>query len=231
MNAENFSSFLQSPAQLHTVSYQELKTLVLQYPYSPHLRLLLLLKSRLDDHREFEHNLHLAASYLPDRAFLLAFVQSVVPLSQEEVFHLAEEVLELKDLATLRAEREQALSLEALIVTPLPPELPRNNKSEPEPPESTVPPFPEVESSRPAPLPKSSFRSFKKLAEIPEGPAQRAEASVQQSAGLISETLAFLLEKQGHRQQAIDMYEKLRLIFPEKSDFFARKIENLKNPF
>jgi len=40
--------------------------------------------------------------------------------------------------------------------------------------------------------------------------------------------LAELLAVQGHRQKAIEMYEKLRLIIPEKSIFFAQKIEELE---
>jgi hypothetical protein len=42
-----------------------------------------------------------------------------------------------------------------------------------------------------------------------------------------SETLAELLESQGHTTEAIAMYEKLRLKYPEKSRFFAAKIEKL----
>jgi hypothetical protein len=42
-----------------------------------------------------------------------------------------------------------------------------------------------------------------------------------------SETLAELLESQGHLAEAIAMYEKLRLKYPEKSRFFAAKITKL----
>ncbi len=43
-----------------------------------------------------------------------------------------------------------------------------------------------------------------------------------------SETLAILLAKQGHNHDAIEMYEKLKLLFPEKSNYFADKISNLR---
>ncbi|MBT8221435.1 MAG: hypothetical protein KJP00_16525, partial [Bacteroidia bacterium] len=46
---------------------------------------------------------------------------------------------------------------------------------------------------------------------------------------VITETLAEVLANQGQYQRAIAMYEKLSLIFPEKSAFFAARIENLKN--
>ncbi len=46
--------------------------------------------------------------------------------------------------------------------------------------------------------------------------------------GGISETFAELLAGQGYRDQAIEMYKLLMARFPEKSSFFAAKIEALK---
>ena len=37
MNAENFSDYLKSTSELYKVSYQELKSLALQYPYCTNL--------------------------------------------------------------------------------------------------------------------------------------------------------------------------------------------------
>ncbi len=47
--------------------------------------------------------------------------------------------------------------------------------------------------------------------------------------GIITQTLAQLLANQGQTEKAINMYEQLSLIFPNKSAFFAAKIEQLKN--
>lgn len=44
----------------------------------------------------------------------------------------------------------------------------------------------------------------------------------------ISETFADLLASQGHTKQAIDMYTRLMEKYPEKSSFFAAKIEALQ---
>mgnify|MGYP002779171742 CR=1 FL=1 len=46
---------------------------------------------------------------------------------------------------------------------------------------------------------------------------------------IISENLASILIKQGRIDKAIDMYAKLSLRFPEKSAYFASRIEDLKN--
>ena len=56
-----------------------------------------------------------------------------------------------------------------------------------------------------------------------------AETSLVENEEIVSEPLALLLVKQGSYKKAIKMYEKLSLIFPEKSSFFAEQIENLKN--
>lgn len=48
------------------------------------------------------------------------------------------------------------------------------------------------------------------------------------SSGGISETFADLLAAQGHKDQAIEMYIRLMEKYPEKSSFFAAKIEALQ---
>ncbi len=47
--------------------------------------------------------------------------------------------------------------------------------------------------------------------------------------GLVTESFAKILIKQGKTDQAIDIYEKLKLKNPEKSDYFAQKISDLSN--
>jgi hypothetical protein len=56
-----------------------------------------------------------------------------------------------------------------------------------------------------------------------------AAKSVRLRNDIISETLADLLATQGHQKEAIAMYHKLSLIYPEKNSFFALKIKKLKN--
>ena len=55
-----------------------------------------------------------------------------------------------------------------------------------------------------------------------------AAESVKLSKDVATETLAQLLEKQEHYAKAIKMYERLRLENPEKSDYFAARIETLQ---
>jgi tetratricopeptide (TPR) repeat protein len=45
---------------------------------------------------------------------------------------------------------------------------------------------------------------------------------------VVTETLAQILIKQGHKQKAIEVYEKLMLQNPNNSAFFAAQIEQLR---
>ena len=55
-----------------------------------------------------------------------------------------------------------------------------------------------------------------------------AENSVSESE-CATETMAKIFEKQGFFKEAIKIYEKLNLKYPEKSVYFANRISELKN--
>ena len=57
---------------------------------------------------------------------------------------------------------------------------------------------------------------------------QIAKGSLSLNDDIFSETLADLLQSQGHDKRAQYMYEQLRLKYPEKSAYFAAKIDQIK---
>ena len=68
-----------------------------------------------------------------------------------------------------------------------------------------------IQLETPAPVRKAEFFT----------PQQAAKKSLDDTAGLVSETLAKIYERQGNFQKAIDAYAKLALKYPEKSAYFA----------
>ncbi len=132
MNAENFFEYLQSPSKLFQVSYQELKGLVLQYPFSAHLRYLLALKSKMENHPDFDQNLKIAAAFSPDRAHLYKLMATAERLILDaDSYRMEEDFLELKDLSAIEESVEAAVNLpeeavpqqiESIIENPLPSE-------------------------------------------------------------------------------------------------------------
>jgi hypothetical protein len=59
-------------------------------------------------------------------------------------------------------------------------------------------------------------------------PQQAARKSLDDSAGMVTETLARIYAKQGNLQKAIDAYRKLALKHPEKSAYFAALSRSLE---
>ena len=78
-----------------------------------------------------------------------------------------------------------------------------------------------------------NFKGFKTQAELikdaDKGPdnVDLAEKSSTADAGLL-ETLANTFFKTGNYKNALNMYEKLRLTYPEKNAYFAARIEEIK---
>lgn len=338
MNAESFAEYLKNPSKLYQLNYQELKSLALQYPYCQNLQWLLLHKSGIDHHRDFENNLEKAAAGSLDRTLLFQQIKTVLDQEKPTEGLRLDEVLELQDLSKLRL-RTEPLPREEKVPQPLqnketPTEsfvkktdfkeeeedeldfsldIPQDKvtelSEEPESEKGTItqkeaqqsvmeesageieweisnlesadaeqevedqlekedynvqeptvnlqnPSLMETQSEESSieqpetsgqhPMPKSAFDSWSKY-EPPrlslktgkkESPkrsnekevAKIVEQSVQEKEGLVSETLAAILARQGQTEKAIKMYERLILLFPEKSAYFAAQISKLKRP-
>ena len=87
-----------------------------------------------------------------------------------------------------------------------------------------------------------SFTAWLKVLKNKDGSPQIAEIGEDQekaiaeiaekantTADVITEAMAEVWLKQGNKRKAIDIYSKLSFIFPEKSVYFASRIEHLKH--
>ncbi len=67
MNAESFANLLKEYSNLYQLPMEELRTMVMQYPYCHNLQVLLQEKAELDQHPDREKTLAKAATYAIDR--------------------------------------------------------------------------------------------------------------------------------------------------------------------
>lgn len=104
MTQERFFQVVDDPELLRRITYEELKTLALAYPYAHNLRCLLAVKARQIDHPEALLNLATAAAYSLDRTKLFLLVAPQVIAPQQML--APEEVLELKPIETVKRELE-----------------------------------------------------------------------------------------------------------------------------
>jgi hypothetical protein len=64
--------------------------------------------------------------------------------------------------------------------------------------------------------------------EVIEKLIQTSSEASNKNANVLTEAMAEVLLKQGKREKAVEMYQKLSLLNPSKSAYFAAKIESLK---
>ena len=102
MSNEQLTAYLKDESYLYSLSYEELKTLVVEYPYAANLRILLLKKSYIDKNKDYERNLQMAAAYATNRRHLYKIVQKLKTLQNApENVILGEDYLELTELSNI----------------------------------------------------------------------------------------------------------------------------------
>ncbi|WP_373551453.1 hypothetical protein [Haliscomenobacter sp.] len=137
MNAESFASLLKEYAHLYQLPMEELRTMVMQYPYCHNLQVLLQEKAELDQHPDREKTLAKAATYAIDRKQLfkrLKLMREKRAEPKAEAYHLGEDFLELKDLTAVQADLEKIA-----LGTYEDPSTSQTMAIEPEPPSSEIP--------------------------------------------------------------------------------------------
>ena len=74
---------------------------------------------------------------------------------------------------------------------------------------------------------KKSAKKKAKAVKKKEKLQSKIDKSLVRNRSIYTETLAILMEKQGHKKEAINIYKQLMLNNPEKNDYFAGRIQKL----
>jgi hypothetical protein len=110
MTNEQLTAYLQDESYIYTLSYEELKTLVVQYPYASNLRVLLLKKSYVEQNKDYDRNLQMASTYATNRKHLYKLIKNLKQLERvPQNVILGEDFLELaslSDIGKLKGERD-----------------------------------------------------------------------------------------------------------------------------
>jgi len=209
------NQFLLSSNTLTQSNIEDMKALLITYPYCSLFRVIALLKAKQEGHPLEKDWLETTSIYIPDRAYLFQIYRAGKPELADSPTSIIRTVLKPISKKFLPKQEEPS---------PLPKtsfsswNTPRVKPLETD--EPILPTSPPDKTPTPA-APVALEKETKNVA------ASLAAKSVAQDDEIISETLAKIFAKQGRKEHAINIYLKLSLKFPEKKAYFADQIENL----
>lgn len=245
MHQEKLIDLLNHPEKLDKSSAEQLKLLVAQYPYSQPLRILIAKNHQLLNRTEFEQTVNLAATYAIDRRQFQQFIsgksrEKAIDLPSVKIPKTSPEAekgnLFTKWLSALFAKRNVSPSGSK-------PEIHKLDQAKPlqavsldsnQPDDQVISNWTKETTKQagkhdelidkflkegPRMSPKKEFFSEENL----------AEKNMLSPEDMGTETLAMVFQKQGLHERALDIYQKLSLKYPEKSSYFAEKINSIKN--
>lgn len=213
MNATQFLELIQKADQLEKADYLQLKKVQKNFPffYISHA-----LSTRFEvKNQDSIPSLPLAAVTSADRVWLKNWLNEPLAANAQEVDTVPSEKEE--DSSSSKP-KKRAAPKEDLIES-----IRRKEKKE----------ILDAKKREQIDLIKAFSKKEIKLATIKEIEANQnnenlADASTSLKEGLMSETFAKILLQQSKKAQAIEIYEKLALKFPEKRAYFADLIEKSK---
>ncbi|MEE4177380.1 MAG: hypothetical protein V2I46_07715 [Bacteroides sp.] len=239
MQPQRFLELINHPEKLDKTTLEPLRELARRYPYSQPIRFLLARNLQELKHPDFEQQVNVAAASAFDRRHFQAFLSGRVKPIQATI----------PDLISTAERKARPDSLSARILS----WFSKKEKTKPEKtgtpiekPEEVQPPATPEAGNNDTPNPQNSQafpqrkhnelidRFLKEEPRIrprrdPSNDENLAEKNLLSPEDIGTETLAAIFLKQGLHEKALDIYQKLSLKFPEKSSYFAEKINSIKN--
>jgi tetratricopeptide (TPR) repeat protein len=241
MDAAQYLSYQKTPLSVSGQSLKELEEVLSKSPWFTDAQILFALNLYRENHPSYPVQLKKAAIYAPDRRILKGLIDLA---RQAEVHDQAEPVPE--ETAPVKEEtapvqeipiplhlapadepglREQLLTIVHRRLA----EIETEKQSGPASPVSAEPPLPKRIFSKEELIEK--FIREEPRISTPRtsffNPTQTAIRSNTDDEEIVTETLARLYAEQGNLAKAIKIYEKLSLLIPEKSRYFAAQIEKI----
>ena len=259
MNISDLTYLLNKPETINEKQTIALENVVLQFPYFQAARALHLKGLYNQESFRYNYELKKTAAYTTDRTILFEFITSdnFTAIQQEKIdeiqrslldieVHHMEEVIVLPEIETITPEEEineiEPTSEEKLeIGKPLPftpserhsfqewLQLTKFSPIEREIEEKTIQNDPEKQKK--LDIIDKFIEANPKIAPVKETtkPPANISKSVEEPTHLMTETLAKVYLEQKKYTKAIQAYEILILKYPEKSSFFADRINEIKN--
>ena len=238
MEKREIAYYLEDLNRVRSLSFEQLGEWKAKYPYSQMVHFLMAKKYQLEGLTEDMSVFHKASFYAVDREHLFERMTNSECEREEETDWIEIEELSIENLPleVKQEEAPDAIQKQSLK------DIKDEEMTERQDGHDLLSPFaqwlstlsPEASDSDLLSAQSEKRKAKKKKKKKKKGTKktdleEKIKSSVLIQDEIVSEPLALILAQQGHRGKAIKMYEKLSLIFPEKSSFFASQIEKLNN--
>jgi hypothetical protein len=241
MQQEKFLELLSHPERLDKGSMDQLRQMAARFPYSQPIRILLAKNLQLQKNPDFERQVNQAAAYAFDRRHFQVYMSGRLKAETSVPAPAEPKKTEGKNnsptpqpswLARLFFKKKKVV-VPPLISREVTPEATSDDAN----PKNETPAVELPENKLPLPLRKHDDLIDRFLKEEPRIKLRRdatpgenlAEKNLVNPEEIGTETLASVFIRQGLHEKALNIYQKLSLKFPEKSSYFAEKINSIKN--